>query len=180
MALTMGLTLSCSTSNCVGGLKKLWLANSQDIDTSVGTEGFTTGATGIYTAVTMQPLKYFWEFEYQDFTGEFRENAAPTENGCAQVVTQEIDVTFQCNTVEVRNALEEIFSSVCCGLVAIVEKFDGTKWVVGELDKRHLKLLNTTGTTGKALSDSQQTVLVLQAITTELAHKFTGTVIVAP
>lgn len=180
MALTAGLTLSCTTANCVGGLAKLWLANSQDIDTTVGTQGFTAGTTGIYTGVTMQPLKYFWEFEYQDFTGEFRENAAPTENGCAQVVTQELEVTFPCNTVDQRNALQEIFSAVCCGLVAIVEKFDGTKWVIGELDKRHLKLLSTTGTSGKALSDSQQTVLVLQAITTELASKFTGTPPVKP
>lgn len=176
MALTAGLTISCATANCVGGVKTLYLANESDIDTTVGTNGFTAGTTGIFTAVTMDALKVFYEFGFQDYTGEFRQNAAPTENGCSQVITQEIEVTFPCNTVEVRNALEEIFSSVCCGVVGIIELFDGTMWTIGYLDKRHLKLLSTTGTSGKALSDSQNTVLVLQAITTELAKKFTGTV----
>jgi len=176
MALTAGYTISCATANCTGGVKTLYFTNKDDIDTTVGTEGFTPGATGIFTAVTMDALKVFFDYDFQDFTGEFRENAAPTENGCAQVVTQELEFTFPCNTVEGRNALEQIFSAVCCGMVAIVEMFDGTSWAVGYLDKRHLKLLSTTGTSGKALSDSKQTTIVLQCITTELAHKFTGTV----
>jgi hypothetical protein len=170
MALTEGLVISCSTNNCVGGISNLYLANESDV------VSWTPGTTGVYTAVVMDGGALFYEFGFQDFTGEFRENGAPTENGCAQVITQEIEATFPCNTVAVRNALEELFSSVCCGVIAIVKKFDGTMWVVGELDKRHLKFLSSTGTSGKALSDSQQTTLVLQALTTELAHQFTGTV----
>jgi len=177
MALTAGYLVSCDTANCVGGFKKLWLANKDDIDQTVGylDSGFTL-AGGVFTTVTMVGLAVFFEFEGQDFTLEFRESAAPTENGCAQVITQEIEMTFPCNTTALRTALQELFSSVCCGVVAIIEKFDGSFWTIGYLDKRHLKLLSTTGTSGKALSDSQNTVLVLQALTTELATEFTGTV----
>lgn len=177
MALTAGYLVSCTTSNCVGGVKSIYLANQDDLDTTVGYElsGFTLAA-GVFTTVTMDLGKVFYRFEGQDFTLEFRENAAPTPNGCGQVVTQELELTFPCNTTALRTALDEIFSSVCCGVVAIVEKFDGTFWAVGYLDKRHLKLLSTTATSGKALADAQNTVLVLQAITTELSTEFTGTV----
>jgi len=180
MALTAGYSISCATNNCVGGISNIWLANKDDLDTTVGVGGFTAGTTGIFTAMTMLATKVFYEFGFQDFTGEFRENAAPTENGCAQAITQEIEFTFPCNTVEARNAIEQIFSAVCCGLVAVIEKFDGSLWAIGYLDKRHLKLLSTTGTSGKAITDSQQTTIVLQAITTELARQFTGTVDVTP
>lgn len=177
MALTAGFIPSCLTASCVGGVKSIYLANADDIDTSVGylLSGFTLAAD-VFTTVTMVGLGVFYKFEGQDFTLEFRENAAPTANGCGQSITQELELTFPCNTTELRTALQEIFSSVCCGVVAIVEKFDGTFWAVGYLSKRQLKLLSTTGTSGKALADAQNTVLVLQAITTELATEFTGTV----
>lgn len=170
MSLTAGLTLVCADLNCPGGMSKLYLANKDDVTS------FTAGGTGEYTAVTMNGLAVFFEFDFQDFTGEFRENSAINENGCGFTVTDEVEVTFPCHTLEVRNSIEEMFSASCCGMIAIVELFDGSLWVIGELDKRHVKVQSTTGTTGKAISDSSNTVLLLQCITTQLAYKFTGVV----
>lgn len=172
MAITAGYTFTCSTQDCVGGVAKLWVVDKDKV------ASWTPGTTGIYSAAVMTNpgVDVFFEFEFQDFTGEFRQTSAPNEGNCGYTVTQEIEATFQCQDVLVRNALEELMSSSCCGMVAVIELFDGTKWTVGELSKRHLKVLSTTGTTGKALADSSNVVLVLQAITTELAHKFTGSV----
>lgn len=179
MALT-GFVLSCENANCPGGIRNLWLIEPADIDQSVGDRntGFTLDTAGIYDAVTLNGAAVWSNYGFQDYTGEFRQNGAINANGCGSTVTQEIEITFPCSTVEVRNVIEEIKAAACCGLVAIVEKTDGSSWVVGYLNKQRLKFLSSTETSGKALSDPQATVLIMQCIAIENAYEYTGTIVV--
>lgn len=179
MALS-GYVLECAGANCPGGISNLWLIEAADIDQAVGDRntGFALDTTGIYDDVALQLGAVWANYGFQDYTGEFRQNSAINANGCGSTVTQEIEITFPCSTVEVRNVIEEIKASACCGLVAIVEKFDGSRWVVGYLDKQRVKFLSSTEASGKALSDSQATVLILQCIAIENAYEYTGTITV--
>jgi len=176
MSITAGFGITCATSNCPAGIARVYLANKDDIDTTVGIGGFTAGTTGIFTAVTMNGADTFFEFDFQDYTAEVREEPTPNANGCGYSWQQQLEMTFPCWTVEARNALDELVNSSCCGLVAIVERFDGSSWAFGYLEKRHLKVLSAPAVTGKAITDSQSMVLTFQAITTEPMRSFTGTV----
>jgi hypothetical protein len=185
MAITAGYAFNCTTGACASGIRAIYLANAQDLDRSVGYQnsGFTETApgSGIFNAVTMDSgTDYFWKYEFQDFTGELRENAEPAEGNCTYQVSQEIELTIPCKSAALRNRLEELKSQSCCGIVAIVENMAGQMFAVGYLDKRHLKVLSTTATSGKALTDANNVVIILQALTTEYMHIFTGTIPVAP
>lgn len=171
----LGYVLTCSDS-CAAGVKAIHLAKASDIDTTVGTEGFTAGATGIFTAVTMNGVEVFKTYDYQDFTAEFREAPTPNTNGCSYSVQQEIELTIPCWTVAGRNAIAELEANSCCGLVALVEFTDGTVVAAGYLARQHFKLTSAPFATGKALTDSQSWVITLTAQTTEHAKSFTGTI----
>jgi hypothetical protein len=184
MSITSGYAFNCTAGACNSGLRAIWLANAQDIDTAAGylNSGFTETApnSGIFNAVAMDTGKYFWKYDFQDFTGEFRENSEAAEGNCTYQITQELELTIPCKSASLRNRLQELTGASCCGIVAIIELMSGQRLALGYLDKRHLKVLNTTATTGKALLDANNVVIVLQALTTEFAQFFTGTVPVTP
>lgn len=184
MSITSGYAFNCATGACASGLASIYLANANDIDTSAGYQnsGFTetAPASGIFNAVAMKTLKYFWEYQFQDFTGEWRENAEPAEGNCTFQITQELEFTIPCKSAAFRNVLQDLNDASCCGIVAIAELMTGQRVVLGYLKKRHMKVLSTTGTSGKALTDANNVVIVLQALTTEYHHFFTGTIPVAP
>jgi hypothetical protein len=176
MAITTGYSVDCTNGSCSGGITKIYLANKQDIDTSVGTQGFTVGGTGEFTAVTMQALKVFFEVTPTRFTGEFREEGAANDNPCNYAFTQEVEFTISCNDLDARNFIDELKNQNCCGIVAIVERTDGTLWTIGYLTNQFMIMQTSSATSGKALTDSNQTVITLQAIAAEPAKIFTGVV----
>lgn len=175
MAITAGYTVDCANGACTAGVKSITIVNAQDLDTTVGSNGFTAGATGIFTAVTLLGGATGYEFKGTKFTAEFRENGQIGENPCAYSVTQEVEMTFPCNDVELRNALEELKGQNCCGMVIFIEFYSGVPKVIGYIDELTAVMQTSTATSGKALTDSKQTVVTFQCITTEYAKNYTGT-----
>ena len=176
MAITGGIGVTCTSAGCSGGISKFYVANKEDIDATVGVNGFTAGATGIFTAVTMVALAVFFEVVPTRFTGEFRENGAAGENPCNYAYTQELEFTLPCNTVTERNFIAELQSQNCCGMVVIAEKTDGTLWAMGYLTNQFMIMQTSAATSGKTLTDSNQAVITLQTLAVEPAKQFTGTV----
>lgn len=180
MSLTGGFAVDCSTAGCSGGIANIYLANKQDIDTTVGTQGFTLAVDGTFSAVTMvagPPAGVFYQFTPVRFTGEFREEGAAGENNCIYAYTQEIEFTLACTQDnDVRAVVAELQSQNCCGMVAIVEYTDGTYKAVGYLANQFLAMTTSSATSGKQLTDPNQVVITLSGQAIEPSRIFTGTV----
>lgn len=169
MTLTAGLSLTCSDKS--GGVKKLWLANADDVTS------FTL-STNDYSAVTMVSSKVFYLHEFEQDTAELRENVERPNN--ATQVTHQIEIFIPKLNSTNRKAIQDLIDTSACGMIAIVETSDGTKFVVGYSEgficERPLKVLSDTTTTGKGLTDLTGSTIVLQSIDNAKARVFTGTV----
>lgn len=170
MAITAGRTRVCVPIS--GGVKTIWLVDAADVTS------FTLTATA-YTAVTMEPTKVFYKFEFDQDTAEFRENTERADNG-GSITTQEVEWFFKGLSQADRDSLEEIVDSSTCGMIAIIEDQDGTMWTIGysekQLKERPLELASIASLTGKLFSDAKGSTTILSATTNELARTFTGTV----
>ena len=169
MSITAGLSIPCEVRS--GGLLKLFLANVDDV-----TSFTLTGE--LYSAVTMEPSKVFFEFEFEQDTAEYRENVV-RENGSGKV-THEVEWFTPKLTQTNRDRLQEILEASSCGMIAIVEDANNTLWVVGFSEKfqkkRALKLLSDATLTGKAFTDLTGSTVIVMAEDTEKSRSFTGVV----
>lgn len=174
--ITAAFSKVCSAN--AGGVKNIWLGNRTEISAT----GFTKVGED-YTAVTMVSGKTFFKFEFSEDSAEFRP-AAAIENNTA-ITTSEVEFALSGLTSTMRARMQEMLDTSPCGLVCIVEDSNSVKWVVGYSENfpthvseagRPLKVSSIEGTTGKALSDPNQAVIVLSATANELPRVFTGTV----
>ena len=148
MALTAGLTKVCESRS--GGLVSLWLANKHDVSS------FTlTGS--LYSAVTMVSGKVFYKFEFEQDSGQIKEDGTINESGAgsiAHTIEFYIAKLSQAN----RDGLQQIFDSTPCGLIGIALDANGTKWVLGYnekfLSERTLRLRTLAVDGGKAFTTS--------------------------
>lgn len=171
MCITTGITKDC-TIPVSGGVKNVWLASAQDVDT------FTlTGS--LYSAVTMLGGAVFYKFEFRQDRAEARENTTIAENGSKEVL-QELEMFFTGQSQAQRDALEGVYNCMGCGTIAIIEFSNGLKWVYGyseaQLKERALDEVESTGATGQALSDDSGETVILRGQTTEKARTYTGAV----
>lgn len=170
MAITSGRTKVCQAVS--GGVKTIWLADA------VNVTSFTLGTTE-YNAVVMELTEVFYKFEFDQDTGEFRENSEQSDNG-GIITTQELEFFFKGLSQADRDILEDIIESSTCGIIAIVEDQDGTKWVLGysekQLKERPLEVASIASLTGKLFSDAKGSTTILSATTNELARTFDGVV----
>jgi len=124
----------------------------------------------------MVGVAVFFKHEFERFTAEHREEFNG-ENGSASWQEQ-IEMLFPKRTQTKRNQIQAIAET--CGLVAIVEDFNGIKWVVGYDETQkiegYLELQTNTSQSGKGLNDNNSDTIVLQAQAAEKARTFTGTV----
>ena len=177
MALTTGYAVDCANGGCSGGIVRIYLANKQDLDDTVGVNGFTEGTQGIFTAVTMLLAKVFYEVVPVRFSASFNESGAQGENNCTYAYTQDIAFTMPCTQdVDSRNFIEDMQGQNCCGMVAIVEYTDGNYKAVGYLTNQFVTMSASEATSGAALTDANQVVVTLQTVAVEPARVFTGTV----
>lgn len=155
MAITGGLTVNCGKS-CAGGVKRVWIANFDDID------AFTTDASGQITAITMVPLKVFYEVELKRNSKNFTEQFNASEDGCNNSLTQTIIGNGQCRDQDTRKFLIEVSKQSCCGIVVVHEENNGQVVVWGWLDDLNARLgPGTQITTGASLTDPSQITLEL-------------------
>ena len=115
MAITSGHDVICCDRNRRGGIKKIYLANTDDITS------FTAGSAGAhtYTAVTMVATKFFYVWEYDRGTAGYTA-AATRENGSTMI---EVTLEFYIPKITgvVNHDLMELVTS--CGITSIVETY---------------------------------------------------------
>lgn len=169
MALTTGTSLVCQV--WTGGGKKLYLVDKADVTS------FTLTSTQ-YTAVTMVSGKVFKEYQFLDDSFEWKEDSNRNADSGTTTVMDSIECFFQGQNNALRNSIEEIIASSTCGMIAIVEDNNDTKWVIGygERSKRAMKMSTGASTTGKKQDDLMGTTITLTVNTLEKARIFTGTV----
>ena len=112
--ITKGVTIACQDRTRRAGIKKLFLANKDDITS------FTTGAGHSYSTVTMSGTAVFFEFEFERFTASY--NGESTRENGSVLIEHVIEAFFPTLEGTKGDALQEAIDS--CGLVAIIELFD--------------------------------------------------------
>jgi len=175
MSLTTGLSRECTPRS--GGVKAIWFANAIDIAEA----GFATNGAGEYNAVTMESSKVFYKYEFEKDTAEVRENVV-RENGSTKA-THEVELFIAKLNKTNRNAIAQIIDASNCGIIAIVEDSNGTKWVLGysesfrtKGERRTLALSSDASLGGKALTDLSGSTIILMSEDTEKARIYTGSI----
>lgn len=167
--ITAGLSIPCEARS--GGLLRLFLVDVDDVTS------FTL-AGSLYSAVTMEPSKVFFEFEFEQDTAESRENVT-RENGSSKVAHEIEWFIPKLNQLN-RDRLQDILESSSCGMIAIVEDANNNQWVVGFSEKfskkRPLKLQSDASLSGKVFTDLTGSTVILLSEDTEKARTFTGVV----
>lgn len=169
MTLTTGTLNVCEA--LAGGGKTLWLIDVADLTS------FTL-STNLYSAMTVTGVFKKYEFSLDSF--EIRESIA-RENK-SHKVTHAIEFYLDKLNQLHQDALIEIMASSNCGMVAVAEDNNLTKWVVGYnenfLKGRPLELLTGESSSGKLLGDLNGTVVTLQGEDDQPMKTYTGSVTV--
>ena len=169
MSLTTAFALPCE--NNTGGLVSLYLTDKANVSSF-------TESGGEWTAVTMNSSAVFYQYEFEQDMAEYT-NPASRENS-STLVNHNIEFYLTKMTTLQRNAIQAIFDSSTCGIVAIAEDANNNKWVVGYSSNfgtaRPLKIASTEGGTGKAFTDGNGTTVNMASSDNELAKVFIGTV----
>ena len=159
MALSSGHQVICCDRNRRGGLKNIWLVESDQVSAE-------TVAAGIVTVFTTTAA---YQFDFDRGTAGFSANAA-RENG-STIITVELEFYIPKVTSEVAQNLDELARS--CGLFAIVETYADDcgdpavtyKFVLGydEIFEKtaYLEFASGEMTTGVGLQDANGTAIKL-------------------
>ena len=181
MAITGGHNVICCDRNRRGGLKTIWLANTDDITSFTAS---VVAGEHEYTAVTMTGATLFYKWEFDRGTAGFTANAT-RENGSTLI---DVSVEFYIPKVtgEVNHDLMELVTS--CGITAICESYADDcetpavtyMFVLGwdEIFEETAYMEFTSGeqTTGVALQDANGTAITITTQQGEYPREFTGTV----
>lgn len=155
-ALTQGLAAFNCATTCAGGVKRVWLANYDDIDL------ITFDADGSVTAITMVATAVFYELKFKVNTKQLNETYNVAEDGCGTTLTQTLTGIAPCYNQDTRTFLQEAAQQSCCGMVAIVEENSGFVGMIGYIEEQHVRLGPGTQTdTGANLTDQNQVTLEL-------------------
>lgn len=181
MALTTGHNVICCDRNRRGGVKTIYLANTDDITSF--TPDATSGTHG-YTAVTMSGAAVFFKWEFDRGTAMFNANAT-RENGSTLI---EVSLEFYIPKITgvVNHDLMELLTS--CGMTSIVETYADDcadpavtyKFVLGwdEIFEETAYMEFTSGeqTTGPDLQSANGTAISITTQQGEYPREFTGTI----
>lgn len=159
--------------NNSGGAFRLYLADVASVTSA-------TLTSGEWSAITMNGVAVFYEYECEQDSIEFRENVS--REGSSTKVEHEIEFYLPKMATLQRNAIQELIDNSVCGVLAIVVDSNEKKWFVGYSEnftkKRPLYLVSDTTATGKAFTDPNGSTVVLRSIDNEKSRVFTGTVAV--
>lgn len=157
-ALTAGYSLACKDS--VGGLKKVYLANFEDITYSAPVAGVISTVTGDM---------YLYELPMN--TAQFTETVTSSiENGTTFYQT-ELSIVLPKLTATLRNELK-LLAQAKLAVVAVDR--NGTQWVLGYENGAYL----TTGTsaTGTAMGDLNGMTLTITSMEKDPIYTTTDTI----
>jgi hypothetical protein len=160
-ALTQSYTLDCKDS--IGGLKAVWFAAIEDIDT-------WTGSAGTYTDVTMEAAKYFWKYDLVKESSNFAEAVNTNVQNGTVFYAQTLEIILNKLQVNTRN---EILLLAKNRLVALVQDNNDKIWVLGF--GNGLDITGGGSGSGTAFGDRNGYTLTFTGNEKELAALFTGT-----
>ena len=164
-----GYVRTCALQS--GGMKKLYAAIVADVTTF-------TFSTPAYTAATMESGKVFKEYQFEPDSFELKE--AVTIENRSKKVTHTIEFYLNKMSSTSRAAVQELVDASDCGIIALVEDNNGTKWNVGysesHLKTRALELKSAATSSGKKLTDQNGTTITLESEDTDLMRIFSGSV----
>jgi len=164
-----GFARTCGLQS--GGVKRVYLVAVPDIAS-------LTLVSQTYTAATMEAGKVFKMYEFEPDTCEWKEEVKITNN-CIEI-TKTLDFVLAKMSTAGRAVVSEIALASACGMIAIVEDNNGTKWVLGYTENflklRPLQVESIAGGTGKKLTDASQYVFTLKSTDNEPCRDFSGTV----
>ena len=164
--ITQCYEIACCDRNRRGGIKSIYLINTDDI---VSTTVSGTGCTYGYSAVTLDTGKKWYKWEFDRGTAGFNANAS-RENG-STLIDVELQFYIPKVTCEGNAKLMELVTS--CGITAVVETYaddcgdpaENLWFVLGwdEIFEETAYMEFTTGeqTTGVALQDANGTAITL-------------------
>lgn len=178
MAITSGHNVVCCDRNRRGGLKCIWLANTDDITS------FTVDPSHdhAYSAVSMSGTAVFYKWEFERGTAGFTASAT-RENGSTLIDTS---LEFYIPKVTGETSADLMELVLGCGITAIVETYaddcadpaETYKFVLGfdEIFEETAYMEFTTGeqTTGVALQDANGTQITLTTQMGEYPREYTG------
>ena len=160
---------NCAVS-CPGGIRRLWVANADDI------VSITFAVDGAVDAYVLDTGTQFFEIKLKVNTKQLTENVETGDDGCSPSVTQTFTGVGACWSQEVRTLLIELGKQSCCGIVIIHEENSGEVATWGYLEDLYARLGPGTQTeTGANLTDANQFTLELVCTTTSDGLKTTYT-----
>jgi len=170
--LTGGIPQDCNEFGA-GGIDKIWVA-PLDAVASV------TLAAGVVTAITMEvgpPAGLFYELIPYQETTVFTESLERAQ--VSSKFTQTLQALFPIRTTAKREAIMELVNCNC-GLVIVHRENTGKLWIWGLTKDKEATLGisfgaqisgGTTGTSGTAISDSNNETLSFEAVSTFKAYE---------
>lgn len=169
MAILTGYTKVCKKAS--GGVLTIGLIEKENF------QGATLDdESGAYTALTLAAKSAFSKYEFLEDEAEFKEDTK-RENGSV-VITKSLVFKLPTMNAASRKAVQEIIDASYCGLVAVVITPNGDAFVVGYGEdvklERPLRISQSTGTTGKKLSDANGDEVTLTCDHTEKSRIYSG------
>jgi len=164
--ITQCYTIACCDRNRRGGIKAIYLTNTDDI---TGTTVSTTDCTYGYEAITLDTNKKWFKWEFERGTAGFTANAT-RENG-STLIDVELQLYIPKVTCEGNAKLMELVTS--CGITAVVETYaddcaatPANLWFVLGWDEifeetAYMEFTSGEQATGVALQDANGTAITL-------------------
>ena len=111
--ITRGHDVICCDRNRRGGIKKIWLTNTDDITS------FTVGSAHDYSAVTMSGAAVFYVWEFDRGSAGFT-SSATRENGSTLM-----EVSLEFYIPKITGVVNEdlMMLATSCGITAIIETY---------------------------------------------------------
>lgn len=149
-----GIALDCGN---VGGIKKLYIANTSDVS------AITFDAEGEVSALTMDTGKTFKSYSFRKGNASFVTNG--TRDDKAGTYFAKTDISVQFNKME-KSKRTEIVQLLKAAAYVIVKDNNDIYWFIGR--DSYVSLATGNGQTGAAMSDGNFYSLVLSSETAEL------------
>ncbi len=173
--MSMGIAKDCNDFGA-GGIDTFWAA---PLDAVAG----VTIAAGVVTAITMEvgpPAGLFYKFEPYQETAVFTEELERAQ--LSSKFTQTLAAIFPIRSTAKREAIMEL-ANCGCGLVIVHRENTGKLWIWGLTKDKEETLpigfgaelaSGTTGTSGTAISDSNNETISIQAVSTYKAYELSS------
>lgn len=159
-AVSQGYTKTCRDS--IGGIKAVYF-------TELSNKNTITEASSVITVFTLTAGKKFWKYEQELTVATAEETPTPNAANGSYFVEQTCEITIPQHTASIAYSIKTLAVN---DLMTIVEKIDGTFWLLGK--NNGMKMQPSKNPYGKALGDMTGYVLTFKGMEADLASQVTG------